>query len=120
MEVDAHFENDYFDAFFYTKEVKSNDPKHKDLCLVCMLDETEDGNLWDKWALKCGHVGHSRCLRKWCGVKNHVNCPYCGDIPEIKENRYCAKCNKFGHSDLFDQCKKYAREMKKYEPLNSR
>ena len=112
MEINASDENDYFDVFFYTKQVKSNDKQVKNICLICLLDETDDGKEWDRLILKCGHACHSRCLRMWCGFKKCVNCPLCGDIPEIKQNRYCNECDNFGHS-LFDDCpthEKYEQE----------
>ena len=63
-----------------------------ELCLVCMTDEIEDGKQWDRYKLKCKHVTHTRCFRNWCGTRQKVNCPVCGDIEPVKENRYCDYC----------------------------
>ena len=92
--------NDYQLCQFYGYRLSNN----QDLCLVCYCDETEEGKQWDRYKTKCGHVFHTRCFRKWCAVKNCLNCSFCGDIPEIKENRYCYRCNAFGHSVYMDKC----------------
>ena len=78
------------DANWYGK-VEQNS---SELCLACMTDEIEDGKQWDRYKLKCGHVAHTRCFRNWCGTKHEVNCPVCGDIEPVKENRYCDYCKK--------------------------
>jgi hypothetical protein len=78
------------------------------LCLVCLTDEESVSNQkrpWHRYRLKCGHVFHTRCLKRWCGYKNRLNCSYCGDIPEIITSRYCAYCCSWGHSCLHgDAC----------------
>ena len=103
------------DANFYGKVITDS----SDLCMVCMTDETEDGKQWDRYKLKCGHIAHTRCFRNWCGKKNKVNCPLCGDIEQIKQNRYCTYCKKYGHTDIIDGCelfnKDYRRELRKDE-----
>ena len=101
MEItDEEIFNDYNLCHFYACTLYNN----QDLCLVCYVDETEEGKQWDRYKTKCGHVFHTRCLRKWCDVKNRLNCSFCGDIPEIKENRYCHRCKAFGHNDYKDKC----------------
>jgi hypothetical protein len=50
---------------------------------------------------------------------NKVNCPLCGDIEQIKQNRYCSYCKKYGRTDIIDGCelfsKDYRRELRKDE-----
>ena len=55
-----------------------------ELCLICHVDEREDGEKYDRYQLICGHVGHTRCMRRWCHVKQGVNCPLCGDLDRQK------------------------------------
>ena len=64
-------------------------------------------------ALKCGHSFHSRCFREWCGTKNCINCPLCGDVEETKHNRFCSFCKKWGHSGLFEGCPKVNEDIDK-------
>ena len=101
MEIEINFDKDYLDSSYYGIPLSSN----KELCLICYTDETEDGKQWDRYKTKCGHIFHTRCFRRWCGVKNCVNCSFCGDIPEIIDNRYCDICKKFGHNPIYgDAC----------------
>ena len=101
----------------YTTHLQHN----KSLCSVCMADETKDGKQWHRSQLKCGHIAHTRCLRRWFSIRECVSCrdpapqdldggrgphPICGDIPEIKRNRFCSDCNKFDHSVMMDRCNK--------------
>ena len=67
------------------------------LCVVCQVDEPAD-QCWTRCQFKCGHKFHSRCIRKWCGRKQEVNCPLCGDIPQTAEHRFCMLCGVFGHA----------------------
>ena len=94
MELDYEPDKDFVDVVFFIKLLKDN----TDLCLVCMTDETEDGYRWDRYQYKCGHVFHSRCLRRWCHVKKAVNCTCCGNIPDDEKYMYCDFCKAFGHS----------------------
>ena len=94
MELDYDMNYDYDALCTFIRVHHYN----KDLCLVCMTDETESGQLWTRYELKCGHTYHSRCLRKWCRVKNCIHCSYCGKIPEVVENMLCYECNEFGHN----------------------
>ena len=98
MDIDCDFTCEYFTSVFYVKELHQN----SSLCLVCLTDETEDGKQWLRYTLKCGHVFHSRCFRRWCGKKQAINCPYCGNIEESMSNRYCSTCQSFGHNVLCD------------------
>ena len=106
MELVFECNKEYMNTLYYTQTL------HKDnsLCLVCLVDETEQGNQWDRYIIKCGHKFHSRCLRRWCGVKGCLNCPLCGDIPEVKESRYCMSCKNFGHSDVIDKCPRHTHD----------
>ena len=113
MEIEAEPELEYFNCIFY---VKKTDEANKTLCKVCLTDETEDGNQWDRYQLRCGHIYHTRCFRRWCGVKNCLNCPYCGTIEEAKKNRYCDDCDAYGHNVLCDgmyACPRVRRSMLK-------
>ena len=118
IEFDCH--KDYIYSAYYGKDLYDN----KDLCLICYVDETEDGEQWDRYKTKCGHIFHTRCFRRWCGFKNCINCSFCGDIKEIKQNRFCNICNKFGHAyECGDDCpfmtKIYGKRQvrKKVKPL---
>jgi hypothetical protein len=72
-----------------------------DLCIICQLDEHEDGKQWNRYKLICGHIFHTRCFRKWTDKKQLINCPYCGDIQQIDRNNFCTSCKIFGHqSDI--------------------
>lgn len=101
---------EYFDAIFYVKEQPNN---NNNLCVVCLMDEKEEGKNWTKTTTICGHICHSRCFRRWCGYKGCINCPLCGDIQEIKKNRFCNACKKFGHCDILDGCPKIEKQIKK-------
>ena len=114
MELPFEIQNQAsFDSSFYGKAV----PDSSELCLICMVDEVEDGKQWDRYILKCGHIAHTRCFRNWCGTKHKINCPLCGDIEQVKDNRYCTYCKKYGHTDIIDGCelwdKHYRSELRK-------
>ena len=94
MEIEYDPDQDCDKVLFYIKVLQDN----TDLCLVCMTDETEDGHVWDRYQLKCGHVYHSRCLRRWCYHKQSVNFTCCGNIPEDPAYMYCLFCKSFGHA----------------------
>jgi len=81
------------EVVFYVKTVHNS----KRLCLVCLVDEREDGKKWDKYKLVCGHTFHTRCYRKWFTKKKCLNCPLCGDIPEVPASAYCGFCKRFTH-----------------------
>ena len=71
--------------------------------MICLTDETKEGKQWTRYQIKCGHVFHSRCFRRWCGTKQCLNCSCCGDIPEDRDSRYCEKCDVFGHNCSLDR-----------------
>ena len=98
MDIDCDFTCEYFASVFYVKELRQD----SSLCLVCLLDEGEDEKRWLRYELRCGHVFHTRCFRRWCGKKQAINCPYCGSIDESMANRYCSTCQCFGHNVLCD------------------
>ena len=91
MELEVFGENMSmeFEVVAYVKTIMNN---KDDLCVVCQVEDPE-GECWDRYQLKCGHIFHSRCIRRWCGKKDTINCPLCGDIAEVKENRYCEDCD---------------------------
>ena len=94
MDLEYDMNYDYDDLCVFIKVHHDN----KDLCLVCMTDETENGEIWTRYELKCKHKFHSRCLRKWCSIKKCIHCTYCGTIPEVVENMFCYECKAFGHN----------------------
>ena len=117
MGLDCEPRAEYLIQLEYTKHLQDD----RSLCSVCMTDETNDGKQWDRYQLKCGHIAHTRCLRRWFSIRECVSCrdiapqdldggrgphPICGDIHEIKRNRFCSDCNKFGHSVITDRCNK--------------
>lgn len=102
MDLNCEPDEEYIDCMFYIKDINDS----KDLCLICMTDETEEGKQWTRYKIKCGHVFHSRCFRRWCGMKNCLNCSCCGDLPEDKSSRYCNKCDEFGHNCAVDRWEK--------------
>ena len=83
MELEVFGENMSmeFEVVAYVKTITNN---KDDLCIVCQVEDP-DGECWDRYQLKCGHIFHSRCIRRWCGKKDTINCPLCGDIAEVKE-----------------------------------
>ena len=99
MELRYEADKEHSESTFYVQQLPSN---NTDLCIICQVDETQDGKQWDRYSSKCGHVFHSRCFRRWCGVRGAINCPYCGDIPEVKKFRFCSTCRCYGHSDAYD------------------
>lgn len=87
------------DVVHYTKTIQNDNT----LCLICHHDETETGDKWDRYQLKCNHKYHTRCLRRWGHIKKCVNCPLCGDV-DRKNDLYCGHCDTFGHSDSRGNC----------------
>lgn len=83
MELEFEPDQDNTDVMCFSKTVHDS----TELCLVCHVEEQEEGKQYDRYKLVCGHFAHTRCLRKWCGVKRAVNCPLCGDfgIAKLKE-----------------------------------
>ena len=101
MEFKYDFNKEYFNSSFYGERLYNN----KETCLVCYVDETENNLNWERYRLVCGHIFHTRCFRRWCHVKQSVNCSFCGNISEIEQNRFCNMCYEFGHSALAgDDC----------------
>ena len=92
MELVFNADSDYSNCVYYTKTMDNN----TELCLICMTDEHENNQHWSRYELCCGHIFHTRCLRRWCSVKNHLNCSYCGNIPEDKTSEYCDIHGVFG------------------------
>ena len=117
--MEINYDNDddcmyYQPANYYMAYISGN----RSLCIVCQVDEPED-ECWTRCQFKCGHTFHSRCIRKWCGRKQEVNCPLCGDIPLAAENRFCMLCGVFGHNDELDspRCPEVRRIMKIKSPV---
>ena len=93
MELEFSTEEESIDCIFYVKPLSKN---NKSLCIVCMMQEEKDQH-WDRYQLKCKHVIHSRCWRRWCHAKKAISCPLCNKIEEIETNMYCSQCKKWGH-----------------------
>ena len=102
MELPVGIEGGNYDVPFYCRHLKTDTT----LCMVCLTDETEDGKQWDRNQLKCGHIFHSRCLRRWCGKKNEINCTVCGFMGG-EDCKYCFGCEEFGHHPNTPRCKVY-------------
>ena len=97
MEIETDIEKHCLGDFLtinYVKLIKNS----KELCLICMIDEKEEGKQWDIYSLSCGHQFHTRCLRAWVSRKQKLNCSYCGDIAPKDDNKYCKTCDAFGHA----------------------
>jgi len=100
------YENDLIYGYY----IKSLNSSLK-ICSVCMLDEKKYGYIWHKVEIKCSHVMHTRCYRKWCDYKKKPNCPICGDMNE--EDYYCDSCDEYGHiRDDIVKCNKYKKYIK--------
>ena len=93
MNIDFNIDEEYDEAINYTKVLYKN----KELCIICQVDETADGNQWHRYKTRCGHITHTRCFRRWCYYKQCVFCPYCGNLENNDANYFCSDCNKFGH-----------------------
>ncbi len=102
MALEFDFFNELLDVIKFTKTHRTDKTK----CLICHHDESEDGEQWDRYELKCGHKYHTRCLRRWGHVKKCVNCPLCGNVDTCNsKNYFCSTCSDFGHSCT--NCPKY-------------
>ena len=101
MDLKYRFESIDIECGRFVKPVHS-----RERCIVCMVDEDFDKEVWTRYELRCGHQMHSRCFRKWCHQKQKINCPYCGDVEDKPENHYCSICKIFGHSDIGEECPK--------------
>ena len=99
MELSCIHNNIKFDitSTAYTQLVKDD----RALCVICHVEEPPDV-CWDRYVLRCGHKYHTRCFRTWCGSKGKVNCPQCGDVQQIPQNRYCSGCDVWGHCGCID------------------
>ena len=98
MELAYEPMEDYIDFLDYVKTLEDR----QDLCMICLTEEQLEGQQWSRYQLRCGHIFHTRCLRRWCGKKKGMHCSLCGIIEETIENRYCSICGRFGH-DCFSQ-----------------
>ena len=92
MELNSNIDNEYMKCVFFAKDVEDN----YDLCLICMIDEHDDNQHWQRYQLPCGHIFHTRCFRRWCSEKQHLNCSFCGNLSEDKNNIYCDVHDTFG------------------------
>ena len=95
MELEYNIDYDYDDLCDFIKVHHDE----QDVCLVCLTDETETGQLWTRY----DHMYHSRCIRKWCRIKNCVHCTFCGEVADQADNMFCSACEEFGQNcDLPD------------------
>ena len=109
MELSCIHKNIKFDltSTAYTQLVKDD----RTLCVICHVEEPQDV-CWDRYVLRCGHKYHTRCFRTWCGSKGKVNCPQCGDVQQIPQNRYCSGCDVWGHCGFIDNYNIYCKKRK--------
>ena len=109
MELESNIYNEYMKCVFFAKDVEDS----YDLCLICMIDEHENNQHWQRYnssdarvlapptrwrryKLPCGHIFHTRCFRHWCSVKQCLNCSFCGNLSEDKNKIYCDVHDTFG------------------------
>ena len=97
-----------FEVVAYVRTIINNKDS---LCIVCQVEDPDD-ECWDRYQLKCCHISHTRCIRRWCGRKDTSNCPLCGEIEEIKGNRCCDDCKVWGHSVFEDDYRQYCMKQK--------
>ena len=99
MELDYEGHPILSECVLYTKELRNN----PSVCMVCLMDEYEKHQTyWAKVQLKCGHIAHTRCFRKWCYTKEKVVCPICRKNMDDSQ-LYCHICNNYGHSAFFER-----------------
>ena len=97
MEIQTdEYDNVFYEKYDYVKPIYNSN----ELCIICQLDETEDGKQWNRYQTVCGHMFHTRCFNKWAEKKRCINCPYCGNIPMIDKHEYCSSCKIFGHHSV--------------------
>ena len=109
----------YTKSHFYGKRLYNNSER----CLIWMSDKDRSECKYEKYKykLKCGHIFHNTCLRLLCGKFNKMHCLLCGDIEEVKENRYCGMCEIYGHNIISEPelCPKLSNMiMSKSSPTN--
>lgn len=67
-------------------------------CLICLVDESEQGHQWDRYKLSCGHQYHTRCYRLWVNDIGKYKCTLCGDIDmDDHTKQFCTECKEWGH-----------------------
>ena len=99
MELDYEANTMFVKVQEYVKEVENTKT-----CMICVMDETtEHCQKWSRTELKCGHIAHSRCFRKWCYIQQKVSCPICREELSNKD-RYCHICKEYGHSAYVTDC----------------
>ena len=54
MELSYDANDTFYEVIFYVQSLKDDTT----LCTVCLCDETEDGQLWTRYKLRCGHISH--------------------------------------------------------------
>ena len=87
----------------YVKERTSEEPWTCELCKISEIKIQLLGNLYHQWKqyeLRCGHLVHPRCYRKWCFQQDVVGCPTCGPLPLTEENATCRHCRNWGHPSI--------------------
>ena len=58
--------------------------------------------------------GTHAMFEKRVSCEKCVNCPVCGDVPQVKRNRFCSDCNKFGHSVMTDRCARRRKDLEAF------
>ena len=87
----------------YVKERTSEEPWTCELCKISEIKIQLLGNVYHQWELyelRCGHLAHPRCYRKWCFQQDAVGCPTCGPLPLTEENATCLHCWNWGHPSI--------------------
>jgi hypothetical protein len=74
---------------FYVRDIKPN----KKVCYVCMMENEQ----YDRYKLSCKHEFHTRCLRKYCGSIEDVQCPICKDTIEPINKRELKMFQKYNN-----------------------
>jgi hypothetical protein len=92
---------------FYLKTLYNS----TDMCILCNQKETSD-KPWHRYETVCGHITHTRCMRKWLFENNKTICPKCDNPLEL----YCSFCNVFGHTGN-DNCPKVQETMDEIKEL---
>lgn len=72
---DEDYENEQDPLHNIHLEVKKCEEESK--CSICFKNIKKDSNIP---VIKCSHVFHKKCLKKWIKINN--NCPLCREIIE--------------------------------------
>lgn len=71
-----------YNTNYYTLQLINNN-KYK--CLICNIQDNPNYIL-DKYKLKCKHIFHINCFKKYCDNINNINCPKCRELSIFNKN----------------------------------